>query len=115
MPWRNKDVKDPDAHDAWLLSCTILTMPAPPLESGKPTLAQLGALHDRLPVPLAPGTIDAWLDPRDEDGLCLLDLVRGEAYDVAADWKLRAVELIKDGDDQQQLITVENPLVPITP
>lgn len=54
-------------------------MPAPPTHSGRPALAQLSALHDRLPIPLAAGTIDAWLDPRDEDGLAMLDLVRGEA------------------------------------
>ncbi|MGM7774454.1 SOS response-associated peptidase [Arthrobacter sp. KNU-44] len=110
-PWRNAAVEDESHRDAWLLSCTILTMPAPPLGSGHPALARLGALHDRLPIPLAAGTIDAWLDPRDKDGLGLLDLVRGEAYDVAADWALRPVELVKDEDGRQRLETVENPVV----
>ncbi|MGO4585578.1 SOS response-associated peptidase [Arthrobacter sp. 2RAF6] len=110
-PWRNAAVEDESHQDAWLLSCTILTMAAPPLDSGQASLAQLGALHDRLPIPLAAGTIDAWLDPRDKDGLGLLDLVRGEAYDVAADWTLRPVELVKDEDGRQRLETVENPLV----
>ena len=110
-PWRNTAVEDPESPDAWLLSCTILTMPAPPLESGHSALAQLGGLHDRLPIPLSPGTIDAWLDPRDKDGLGLLDLVRGEAYDVAADWTLRPVELVKDQDGWQRVETVTNPIV----
>ncbi len=86
-------------------------MPAPPLDSGPASLAQLSALHDRMPIPLAAGTIDAWLDPRDKDGLGLLDLVRGEAYDVAADWAIRPVELVKDEDGRQRLETVANPIV----
>jgi putative SOS response-associated peptidase YedK len=110
-PWRNAAVEDESHQDAWLLSCTILTMPAPPLDSGQASLAQLGALHDRLPIPLATGTIDAWLDPRDKDGVGLLDLVRGEAYDVAADWTLRPVQLVKDDDGRQRLEPVANPLV----
>lgn len=109
-PWRNPALEDSEDPDAWLLSCTILTMPAPPTETDHPALAQLGALHDRLPIPLAPGTIDAWLDPRNKDGLGLLDVVRGEAYDVAAGWALRAVELVKDEDGRQRLETVENPV-----
>ncbi|GAB2713835.1 SOS response-associated peptidase [Arthrobacter bambusae] len=110
-PWRNTAVEDESHPDAWLLSCTILTMAAPPLDSGHSALAKLGALHDRLPIPLASGTIDAWLDPRDKDGLGLLDLIRGEAYDVAADWALRPVELIKDDDGRQRLEAVSNPIV----
>ena len=110
-PWRNAAVEDPDHQDAWLLSCTILTMPAPPVDSDHPALAGLGGLHDRLPIPLAAGTIDAWMDPRDKDGLGLLDLVRGEAYDVAAGWALRPVELVKDDDGRQRLETVANPVV----
>lgn len=108
-PWRNKDV-DETHPDAWLLSCTILTMAAPSPDSEHPSLARLGALHDRLPIPLAAGTIDAWLDPRDKDGLGLLDLVRGEAYDVAADWNLRPVELVRDEEGRQRLETVEDPV-----
>ena len=108
-PWRNKDVGE-DHLDAWRLSCTILTMAAPSPQSEQPTLARLGALHDRLPIPLAAGTIDAWLDPRDRDGLGLLDLIRGEAYDVAADWNLRPVELIRDEGGVQRLEPVENPV-----
>ncbi|MEV8150467.1 SOS response-associated peptidase family protein [Arthrobacter sp. NPDC080073] len=34
-PWRNPTVEDESHPDAWLLSCTILTMPAPPLDSGQ--------------------------------------------------------------------------------
>lgn len=109
-PWRNKAVEDESSPDAWLLSCTILTMAAPPLESTRPALAQLGALHNRLPIPLASDTVDAWLDPRDEDGLGLLDVIRGEAYDVAADWALRPVELFKDEGGRQCLETVANPI-----
>ncbi|WP_442546133.1 SOS response-associated peptidase (plasmid) [Arthrobacter sp. KN11-1C] len=110
-PWRNPAIEDETHPDAWLFSCTVLTMASPTAAPDRPALAQLAGLHDRLPVPLSPGNIDAWLDPRDKDGAGLLDLVRSEAYDVAADWALRPVELVKDEDGRHRLETVDNPVV----
>ncbi|WP_284982481.1 SOS response-associated peptidase family protein [Arthrobacter sp. efr-133-TYG-118] len=108
---RNPAIEDETHPEAWLLSCTVLTMAAPPAAPDRPALAQQAGLHDRLPVPVSPGNIDTWLDPRDKDGAGLLDLVRGEAYDVAADWALRSVELVKDEDGRHRLETVDNPVV----
>ena len=60
--------------------------------------------------PPSPTTLDVRLDPRDKDGAGRLDMVRDEAYDVAAGRTLRPVELVKDGHGRQHPDTVENPV-----
>ncbi len=52
--WRDKEVEDEDAPGAWLLSTTILTTAA---------RDNVGRIHDRMPVAVAPSLRDAWLNP----------------------------------------------------
>ncbi|MDO5635359.1 MAG: SOS response-associated peptidase [Micrococcus sp.] len=90
-----------DAERPWVLSTTILTMPAPDPEDQDPVLAGLGRLHDRLPVPLATGTlpsdgvVDAWLSPEKlasaEDAERLVGAVVEAAPGIAAEWSIREV------------------------
>lgn len=87
----------------WLLSVSILTMDAPtPHEAdGSATLEDLGALHDRLPIPLDfRGTEDdglsRWLrtDPETATRQTAeqeLQALRAGAYPIAATWRLREV------------------------
>ena len=51
---RPETVPDPDAPDAWLRSCTIVTTRAN---------AVLEPIHDRMPVVLDEHVWDEWLDP----------------------------------------------------
>ncbi|MDP5228674.1 MULTISPECIES: SOS response-associated peptidase [Arthrobacter] len=85
--WRDVS-KEPDAPDAWLLSTTILTMAAPEPDHSVPVLAELGRLHDRLPIPLGKDSLAAWLDPSAEDGAGLLEMIRSRGYEEAASWTL---------------------------
>lgn len=82
--WWKDPSKDDGAADQWLLSCTILTMPAPPD-------GELAALHDRLPVPLDHQALADWLDPEAADPPALLEMVLGQAYPVADSWLLDPV------------------------
>ena len=52
--WRDPEVTDDDAPDAWLRSCAIVTTQANDL---------LAPIHSRMPVVLAEGAWDQWLDP----------------------------------------------------
>lgn len=92
--------KDPDVGDGepgqWVLSCTILTGPSPDAGTGDDTLEQLHGLHDRLPLPMNPETMDEWLAP-DKLGSAaeaqeLVDRVLAQAYETAAGWELREVD-----------------------
>ncbi len=90
--WRDKSVEDPDADDAWLWTCTVLTTSAPD---------DLGRIHDRMPLLVEKDRYDAWLDPRVSDTDKLLGLLvpaapgRLEAYPVS-----RAVNSVKNNGPQ---------------
>ncbi len=101
--WRDESIDDRKDPRAWRLSCSILTMPTPPAEAHE----GLHNLHDRLPVPLAPGMLNDWIDPEEKDGASLLDAALSEAYDVASSWKLRPVDLV---DGNTRLVEVPNPV-----
>jgi putative SOS response-associated peptidase YedK len=55
--WRDRGVPDGDP-DAWLWSATIVTTSAPD---------ELGQIHDRMPMVIAPGSWADWLDPANSD------------------------------------------------
>ena len=113
--------QDPEAkaagEDAWVLSTTILTMAAPDADDEEAVLAELGALHDRLPVPMDAETMDRWLAPGKlgsaEEADALVGEVCAGAYEVATGWSLRPVgsavgsvrnngpELIRERGEQQ--------------
>jgi putative SOS response-associated peptidase YedK len=86
--WRNKEIEDPDADDAWLWTCTVLTTSS---------TDELGRIHDRMPLLVEKERYDAWLDPRVSDTDTLLGLLvpaapgRLEAYPVS-----RAVNSVKN-------------------
>ncbi len=86
--WWRDPAKAPGAPDRWLLSTSILTVASPPADSPEPVLRELAALHDRLPVPLAPEAMAAWLDPDAKDGAPLVALATGQAWAAASDWVL---------------------------
>jgi putative SOS response-associated peptidase YedK len=56
--WRDESVTDPDAPDAWVRSCVIVTTRANAL---------LQPIHDRMPVVLDDALWDQWLDPATDD------------------------------------------------
>jgi putative SOS response-associated peptidase YedK len=55
--WRDRAVPDGDP-DAWLWSATIVTTSAPD---------ELGQIHDRMPMVIAPDSWADWLDPANND------------------------------------------------
>jgi putative SOS response-associated peptidase YedK len=55
--WRDRAVPDGDP-DAWLWSATIITTSAPD---------ELGQIHDRMPMVIAPESWADWLDPASSD------------------------------------------------
>jgi putative SOS response-associated peptidase YedK len=55
--WRDKSLPDGDP-DAWLWSATIITTSAPD---------ELGQIHDRMPMVIAPESWADWLDPGNTD------------------------------------------------
>jgi putative SOS response-associated peptidase YedK len=54
-------------------------------------LAELTALHDRVPLPMDRRTMETWLDPQADDAAALVGLVRAGAHDVAESWTIDAV------------------------
>ena len=54
-------------------------------------LAELTALHDRVPLPMDRAAMQAWLDPQAADAAALVGLVRAGAHDVAEGWRIDAV------------------------
>ncbi|MDN3904389.1 SOS response-associated peptidase [Arthrobacter sp. YD2] len=72
----------------WLLSTSILTVASPPAEHTEPVLRDLADLHDRLPLPLSPAAMAAWLDPSRRDAPELVGAVVSQAYAAASDWAL---------------------------
>jgi putative SOS response-associated peptidase YedK len=61
--WRDES-KPADDPEAWLTSFTIITTTA---------TDDVGRVHDRMPMAIAPDDWDAWLDPRVDD----VETVRG--------------------------------------
>jgi putative SOS response-associated peptidase YedK len=55
--WRNQDVSDDDAPEAWIRSCAIVTTKANEL---------IAPVHNRMPVMLPEEAWDRWLDPRSD-------------------------------------------------
>ncbi len=89
--WWQDPAKAEGDPERWLLSTSILTTDAPPDGYAGGTLAELTALHDRVPLPMDRNTMAAWLDPRDDDAAALVDLVRAGAHGVAETWTIDAV------------------------
>jgi putative SOS response-associated peptidase YedK len=105
--WKDESLPEDDPA-RWLLSCTILTGPSPTAAdidaapghgipaAGQSTLEQLGHLHDRLPLPMDRGTMEAWLEPQKlpsaEDAGLLVERVREQAYRTASAWTLDEVD-----------------------
>ena len=56
--WRDETIPDPDAPDAWVRSCTIVTTRANVV---------LEPIHHRMPVVLDDRVWDEWLDPATDD------------------------------------------------
>lgn len=86
---------DPAAEDEApaLMSCTILTGPAPEPGSGG-VLDELAGLHDRIPLPVTGNLMQAWLSPErleKEEAAGLVEAVREDAYGIAAEWELYEV------------------------
>ncbi|ALE06118.1 hypothetical protein AL755_12625 [Arthrobacter sp. ERGS1:01] len=104
--WWKDPAKADGAEDQWLLSCTILTMPAPPD-------GELATLHDRLPVPMDADTMDAWLDPAAGEAATLVALVLSRAYGVAEGWILDPVSAAVGNvrNDGPELIEPIEPIV----
>lgn len=83
-----------DPQGQWILSCSILTAESPDPDSDDETLAELAAIHDRIPVAMDRDALDAWLDPSvdDKDGAqALIERVVAQHETVAATWELRPV------------------------
>ncbi|MCC3301256.1 SOS response-associated peptidase [Arthrobacter sp. zg-Y895] len=85
--WRDPAKAEGDP-EKWLLSTSILTVASPPADSAEPVLGELAGLHDRLPLPLSPDAMAAWLDPARRDAGMLVALATAQAYTTAADWAL---------------------------
>lgn len=94
--WWKDPAASEDDPDRWLLSCTILTGPSPEHGTGEKTLDQLAGLHDRMPLPMDPDTMDTWLTPAKlaspEEAGTLVDRVRDQANQTASAWTLDEVD-----------------------
>jgi putative SOS response-associated peptidase YedK len=87
-----KDPSKPEGDpQRWMLSTSIMTTASPPEGYAGGMLAELTALHDRVPLPMDRATMQAWLDPQADDAAGLVDLVRAGAHDVAEGWTIDAV------------------------
>lgn len=82
--WWKDPAKEDGADDQWLLSCSIVTMAAPPT-------GELAGLHDRLPVPLDAGGLAEWLNPENKTPGPLLAATLDQAWGIAAEWVLDPV------------------------
>lgn len=89
--WWPDPAKAHDDPERWLLSMSILTTDSPPEGYAGGMLAELTALHDRVPLPMSRETMQAWLAPGAGDTAALVDLVRAGAHDVAEGWTIDAV------------------------
>src|SRR5699024_11862772 len=78
----------------WVLSTTMLTGASPQPGAQPPILDELSMLHNRLPLPMSPATMDQWLSAGDLTKDAAEDLVNtgvAEAYDVATQWEMYPV------------------------
>ncbi|CAH0327635.1 hypothetical protein SRABI128_06302 [Microbacterium sp. Bi128] len=74
-----------------MLSTSIMTTDSPPEGYAGGMLAELTALHDRVPLPMNRETMQTWLDPQADDAAGLVDLVRAGAHDGEEGWTSDAV------------------------
>lgn len=75
--WRDP-TKDREDDTAWLRTCAVITTQA---------TDAAGHIHDRMPMVLARGAVDAWLDPTrtgPEDALALLAVTEPDALEAYA-------------------------------
>ncbi|APF40024.1 SOS response-associated peptidase [Neomicrococcus aestuarii] len=89
--WKDKTAEAVEGEEAWVLSCSIMTMASPAVDDPDPVLAELGQLHDRLPVPLGAEALTEWLNPENKDAAAMVDLATSQAFEVASTWNLREV------------------------
>ncbi|MEU3353065.1 SOS response-associated peptidase [Streptomyces sp. NPDC037389] len=68
--WRDPTVAADDDPAAWVASCTIITTEA---------TDAAGRVHPRMPLAIAPGDWDSWLDPAHQDPAELRDLLTAPA------------------------------------
>ncbi|MFD3869358.1 SOS response-associated peptidase [Streptomyces sp. NPDC058623] len=76
--WRDPSVADADDPAAWWATCTVITTEA---------TDAAGRVHPRMPLALAPGDYDTWLDPGHQDPHALRALLAapsGGRLDVRA-------------------------------
>ena len=83
--WKDPSKAEGDP-ERWMLSTSIMTTDSPPEGYAGGMLAELTALHDRVPLPMDRETMQTWLDPQADDAAGLVDLVRAGAHDVAEGW-----------------------------
>jgi putative SOS response-associated peptidase YedK len=87
--------KDPSRAEGdpgrWMLSMSIMTADTPPEGAESTVFGELTALHDRVPLPMNPATMEAWLDPTADDAAALVDEVRAGVKDVAGGWQVDSV------------------------
>ncbi|HET9648530.1 MAG TPA: SOS response-associated peptidase [Microlunatus sp.] len=87
--WRDPD-KDPEAEDAWLRTCSVITTQA---------TDAAGHIHDRMPMVIRREVLDRWLDPTLTDSAQALELLsvtdadQLEAYAVS-----KAVGNVRNND-----------------
>ena len=96
--WRDPQVVDPHDPQAWVLSCTILTMAS---------RGWMTDIHDRMPVAVDPSDWSAWLEPTmtDRDSAeRLLDQVMADGGDDPWTGYPVSTEVNKTSHNGQQLI-----------
>ncbi|GAB3658098.1 SOS response-associated peptidase [Zhihengliuella somnathii] len=108
--WRDPSVADGEPG-GWVLSTSIVTMDSPDETAGG-VLGELGRLHDRLPIPLSPESMQEWIDPGRRDAAALVERIVLDAYDVAATWQLDPVSAAVGNvrNNSADLIAPVNPL-----
>ncbi|MER1996050.1 MAG: SOS response-associated peptidase [Arthrobacter sp.] len=75
----------------WLLSASIITLASPDPADADPVLSRLGALHDRMPLPLAGADLNRWIAPGKLNAtaaLSLLGTALEHAYAEAGAWEI---------------------------
>lgn len=93
--WRNPALADDD-EARWVLSTTILTMPAVP---------HLADIHDRNPVPLPRDFWDEWLSPGIDGDQHLVDAAVALAVPVASGLTFHEVAPLRNDVNDASLIT----------
>ena len=61
----------------WLLSTSVITLGAPDPDDATAVLAELGQLHDRLPLALSAEALAAWIAPGNPGQTAALQLLAG--------------------------------------